>query len=110
MSFMTRKKVFVVVISRYDLVPNIKNCLYNSLYKVSQSKVLICFFIHVCCIPKGGPISIYDKVLFLELPLSFVLQGVPETISSLSKADIKIWVLTGDKQETAINIGNHFQG
>jgi len=33
------------------------------------------------------------------------MQGVPETISNLSKADIKIWVLTGDKQETAINIG-----
>lgn len=24
--------------------------------------------------------------------------GVPETISKLSKADIKIWVLTGDKK------------
>lgn len=24
--------------------------------------------------------------------------GVPETISRLSKADIKIWVLTGDKK------------
>nr|XP_022321907.1 probable phospholipid-transporting ATPase IA isoform X3 [Crassostrea virginica] len=32
-------------------------------------------------------------------------EGVPETISNLSKADMKIWVLTGDKQETAINIG-----
>ncbi|XP_074211258.1 phospholipid-transporting ATPase IC isoform X2 [Camelus bactrianus] len=31
--------------------------------------------------------------------------GVPETISKLSKADIKIWVLTGDKKETAENIG-----
>ncbi|XP_078481608.1 phospholipid-transporting ATPase IA isoform X2 [Ciona intestinalis] len=31
-------------------------------------------------------------------------QGVPETIATLSAADIKIWVLTGDKQETAINI------
>ncbi|XP_064481329.1 probable phospholipid-transporting ATPase IA isoform X3 [Ornithodoros turicata] len=31
--------------------------------------------------------------------------GVPETIADLLKADIKIWVLTGDKQETAINIG-----
>ncbi|XP_065757867.1 phospholipid-transporting ATPase IB-like [Muntiacus reevesi] len=29
---------------------------------------------------------------------------VPETITSLLKANIKIWVLTGDKQETAINI------
>eukprot|EP00123_Amoebidium_parasiticum_P018387 comp24187_c0_seq2/m.44324 comp24187_c0_seq2/g.44324 ORF comp24187_c0_seq2/g.44324 comp24187_c0_seq2/m.44324 type:complete len:1154 (-) comp24187_c0_seq2:702-4163(-) len=31
--------------------------------------------------------------------------GVPECIANLRKADIKIWVLTGDKQETAINIG-----
>ncbi|XP_045203321.2 probable phospholipid-transporting ATPase IA isoform X3 [Mercenaria mercenaria] len=31
--------------------------------------------------------------------------GVPDTIANLAKADIKIWVLTGDKQETAINIG-----
>uniref|UniRef100_A0A096M6C4 Phospholipid-transporting ATPase n=1 Tax=Poecilia formosa TaxID=48698 RepID=A0A096M6C4_POEFO len=31
--------------------------------------------------------------------------GVPHTIEQLAKADIKIWVLTGDKQETAENIG-----
>uniref|UniRef100_A0A5F8HKA4 Phospholipid-transporting ATPase n=1 Tax=Monodelphis domestica TaxID=13616 RepID=A0A5F8HKA4_MONDO len=31
--------------------------------------------------------------------------GVIETIASLSLANIKIWVLTGDKQETAMNIG-----
>ncbi|XP_047740035.1 phospholipid-transporting ATPase ID-like [Hyalella azteca] len=31
--------------------------------------------------------------------------GVPQTIASLALADIKLWVLTGDKQETAINIG-----
>ncbi|XP_058998420.1 phospholipid-transporting ATPase FetA-like [Mustela lutreola] len=30
--------------------------------------------------------------------------GVPETITTLNKAKIKIWVLTGDKQETAVNI------
>lgn len=30
---------------------------------------------------------------------------VPETIEYLMEADIKIWLLTGDKQETAINIG-----
>ncbi|KAJ3335527.1 hypothetical protein HDU93_005120 [Gonapodya sp. JEL0774] len=30
---------------------------------------------------------------------------VPETISYLLKANVRIWVLTGDKQETAINIG-----
>ncbi|KAG6801693.1 phospholipid-transporting ATPase ID isoform X7 [Apis mellifera caucasica] len=31
--------------------------------------------------------------------------GVPQTIANLGLAGIKIWVLTGDKQETAINIG-----
>ncbi|GAB6028351.1 hypothetical protein CHUAL_002521 [Chamberlinius hualienensis] len=31
--------------------------------------------------------------------------GVPQAIANLAMADIKIWVLTGDKQETAINIG-----
>ncbi|KAM7383468.1 hypothetical protein PAMP_003116 [Pampus punctatissimus] len=32
-------------------------------------------------------------------------EGVPQTIAVLSLANIKIWVLTGDKQETAVNIG-----
>ncbi|KAJ2725620.1 phospholipid transporting ATPase [Coemansia sp. Benny D115] len=31
--------------------------------------------------------------------------GVPETIAQLALAGIKLWVLTGDKTETAINIG-----
>ncbi|GAM24953.1 hypothetical protein SAMD00019534_081280 [Acytostelium subglobosum LB1] len=31
--------------------------------------------------------------------------GVEDTIATLQRADIKIWMLTGDKQETAINIG-----
>lgn len=32
-------------------------------------------------------------------------EGVPETIHTLQSAGIKVWVLTGDRQETAINIG-----
>ena len=31
--------------------------------------------------------------------------GVPDTIATLEKAGIKLWVLTGDKRETAIEIG-----
>ncbi|KAG6541423.1 hypothetical protein Mapa_017201 [Marchantia paleacea] len=31
--------------------------------------------------------------------------GVPDTIALLREAGIKVWVLTGDKQETAISIG-----
>ncbi|ORX52482.1 phospholipid-translocating P-type ATPase [Hesseltinella vesiculosa] len=31
--------------------------------------------------------------------------GVPDTIHTMQEAGIKVWVLTGDRQETAINIG-----
>lgn len=33
-------------------------------------------------------------------------KGVPETIDKLRRANIKVWMLTGDKRETAINIGH----
>ncbi|KAF3804416.1 putative phospholipid-transporting ATPase DNF3 [Colletotrichum gloeosporioides] len=33
-------------------------------------------------------------------------EGVPETIEKLRRAEIKVWMLTGDKRETAINIGH----
>ncbi|CCK71876.1 aminophospholipid-translocating P4-type ATPase DNF3 KNAG_0I00850 [Huiozyma naganishii CBS 8797] len=32
-------------------------------------------------------------------------EGVPETIEKIKRAGIKLWMLTGDKRETAINIG-----
>jgi P-type E1-E2 ATPase len=32
-------------------------------------------------------------------------EGVVETLLKLRQAQIKIWLLTGDKEETAINIG-----
>nr|XP_046248112.1 phospholipid-transporting ATPase IC isoform X2 [Scatophagus argus]XP_046248113.1 phospholipid-transporting ATPase IC isoform X2 [Scatophagus argus] len=32
-------------------------------------------------------------------------EGVPETIALLQEAGLKIWVLTGDKKETAVNVG-----
>lgn len=47
-----------------------------------------------------------DMVLLGATAIEDKLQdGVPETISKLTEANIKIWVLTGDKTETAINIG-----
>ncbi|XP_012864545.1 PREDICTED: probable phospholipid-transporting ATPase VD isoform X3 [Dipodomys ordii] len=33
-------------------------------------------------------------------------EGVPESIEALHQAGIKIWMLTGDKQETAVNIAH----
>lgn len=37
--------------------------------------------------------------------LCFCVGQVPECIDKLAQAGIKLWVLTGDKMETAINIG-----
>jgi phospholipid-transporting ATPase len=36
-------------------------------------------------------------------------EGVPRTIAKLGAAGIKIWMLTGDKEETAVNIGHSCQ-
>jgi phospholipid-translocating ATPase len=50
----------------------------------------------------------YEKELVLAGATAIedrLQDGVPETISTLQKAGIKIWVLTGDKMETAVNIG-----
>ncbi len=34
-----------------------------------------------------------------------VQEGVPDTIYALKEAGCKVWMLTGDKEETAVNIG-----
>jgi magnesium-transporting ATPase (P-type) len=31
-------------------------------------------------------------------------EGVPEAVATLARAGLKIWMLTGDKEETAVNI------
>ncbi|XP_058716562.1 phospholipid-transporting ATPase ID isoform X7 [Poecile atricapillus] len=48
---------------------------------------------------------LYDELLGATAIEDKLQQGVPETIAILTLANIKIWVLTGDKQETAVNIG-----
>uniref|UniRef100_A0A8C0QBA0 Phospholipid-transporting ATPase n=2 Tax=Canis lupus familiaris TaxID=9615 RepID=A0A8C0QBA0_CANLF len=67
--------------------------------------------------PLTDEINVYTKgadsvVMDLLLPCSSgatgiedrLQDGVPETIAKLRQAGLQIWVLTGDKQETAINI------
>ena len=44
----------------------------------------------------GGATAIEDKLQ----------NGVPDTIDRLRRANIRMWMLTGDKRETAINIGH----
>jgi phospholipid-translocating ATPase len=44
----------------------------------------------------GGATAIEDKLQ----------KGVPDTIERLRRASIKMWMLTGDKRETAVNIGH----
>jgi phospholipid-transporting ATPase len=55
---------------------------------------------------KAAELIEYDLTLLGATAIEDKLQdGVPETIHTLQQAGIKIWVLTGDRQETAINIG-----
>lgn len=55
---------------------------------------------------KAAEIIEHDLVLLGATAIEDRLQdGVPDTIHTLQTAGIKIWVLTGDRQETAINIG-----
>ncbi|KHJ30289.1 putative aminophospholipid [Erysiphe necator] len=56
-------------------------------------------------IEKAGDLIEYDFELSGATAIEDKLQkGVPETIDKLRRANIKIWMLTGDKRETAINI------
>lgn len=55
---------------------------------------------------KAAEIIEHDFTLLGATAIEDRLQdGVPETIHTLQEANIKVWVLTGDRQETAINIG-----
>ncbi|KAL2213538.1 phospholipid-transporting ATPase [Sarocladium strictum] len=55
---------------------------------------------------KAAEIIEHDFYLLGATAIEDRLQdGVPETIHTLQQANIKVWVLTGDRQETAINIG-----
>ena len=57
-------------------------------------------------IDKAAELIERDLVLLGATAIEDKLQdGVPETIHTLQTAGIKVWVLTGDRQETAINIG-----
>lgn len=53
----------------------------------------------------GNMIEVDLKLLGATAVEDKLQDKVPETIDALLKADINVWVLTGDKQETAINIG-----
>ena len=55
---------------------------------------------------KAAEIIEHDFYLLGATAIEDKLQdGVPDTIHTLQEAGIKVWVLTGDRQETAINIG-----
>lgn len=64
--------------------------LTDRVVKLRQTAALI-----ECNLKLLGATAIEDKLQ----------DGVPEAIEALRQAGIKVWVLTGDKQETAISIG-----
>lgn len=58
-------------------------------------------------IEKAGDMIEQDFELAGATAIEDKLQdGVPESIEKLRRASIKLWMLTGDKRETAINIGH----
>lgn len=73
--------------SRYE---DASTSLHERATKLRQTAALI-----ECNLNLLGATGIEDKLQ----------DGVPEAIESLRQAGIKVWVLTGDKQETAISIG-----
>lgn len=64
-----------------------------SLYNREQKVDEVCEEIEVNMLLMGGT-AIEDRLQ----------DGVPETIAELAQSGIRLWVLTGDKTETAINI------
>lgn len=52
-----------------------------------------CLTLDTC--PPAGATGIEDRLQ----------ESVPDTIVALREAGIQVWVLTGDKPETAVNIG-----
>ncbi|KAG0256950.1 hypothetical protein DFQ27_005390 [Actinomortierella ambigua] len=66
----------------------------NSIHNRDENIELVCEDIEHSLLLIGGT-AIEDRLQ----------EGVPECIALLIKAGIKLWVLTGDKTETAINIG-----
>ncbi|SGZ40243.1 related to Probable phospholipid-transporting ATPase DNF3 [Hanseniaspora guilliermondii] len=53
----------------------------------------------------GGEIETDLKLLAATAIEDKLQEGVPEAIEKFKRAGIKMWMLTGDKRETAINIG-----
>lgn len=59
-----------------------------------MSSVSVIFYVWLLC-PPSGATGIEDRLQ----------ESVPDTIVALREAGIQVWVLTGDKPETAVNIG-----
>lgn len=76
------------------------NMLQTKIYVKRILRVCFVFFFFLQDLLLLGATAIEDRLQ----------AGVPETIATLIKAEIKIWILTGDKQETALNIGIHHSG
>ncbi|KAG2220443.1 hypothetical protein INT45_004185 [Circinella minor] len=66
----------------------------SSIYNREEKVDAVCEEIETDMLLMGGT-AIEDKLQ----------EGVPETIAELAQSGIRLWVLTGDKTETAINIG-----
>ncbi|XP_019744389.1 phospholipid-transporting ATPase VD isoform X1 [Hippocampus comes] len=75
-------------------IDNREELLNVSAEKLETNLTLLAAVLLPSCCHVTGTTGILDRLQ----------EDVPETIESLQRAGIKVWVLTGDKQETAVNI------
>lgn len=86
----------------YRIIPEHEYLQWEKLYVQAQAEV---FDREIKCDAIAEMIE-KDLILMGATAIEDKLQqGVPQSIATLYKAGIKIWVLTGDKLETAVNIG-----
>uniref|UniRef100_A0A2K6FY14 Phospholipid-transporting ATPase n=1 Tax=Propithecus coquereli TaxID=379532 RepID=A0A2K6FY14_PROCO len=100
LSFSARKRMSVIVRTPSGKLrlycKGADTVIYDRLAETSKYKEITLKHLEQFNLQLLGATAIEDKLQ----------DQVPETIETLMKADIKIWILTGDKQETAINIGH----
>uniref|UniRef100_A0A673UC09 Phospholipid-transporting ATPase n=1 Tax=Suricata suricatta TaxID=37032 RepID=A0A673UC09_SURSU len=65
---------------------------------------ILCQLLHPSCISLRDVTMEHLDLLGATAIEDKLQDGVPETVATLNKAQIKMWILTGDKQETAMNI------
>ena len=90
---------------RCDISPDLS---YDTSHHTHLSHRLLMGHAQVVCKPTPCRVlkALWQPAVYVRCASPDIMQeGVPEAISTLIDAGMRVWMITGDKQETAINIG-----